>query len=158
MKVPANLIESGKYTTGGEFVFKNTNTPYKGYYYILNNSYFIGKDFNVNAEEIIKIQNSNQLLSNSSTFAYSFLSGVTSQQIAPKKVQSVQSNIESDAVSVRYFVKKINISPIIIKEVNKDTYDSLKNDPFYQTTYIGPDQNIDQANTQLPGLKAFLLG
>jgi c-di-AMP phosphodiesterase-like protein len=149
MRVPANLIQESKYTTGGEFVFKNTNTPYKGYYYNLNNSYFIGKTFDPNAEEIIKIQNSNILLSNLSTFIYSTITGITSQQLSPKKIQSIiPTSLD------RYFVKYNNI----IKEVSKDTYTLVLNDPTYQTAYIDNTHPIDQADKQMPGLKTFLTG
>lgn len=162
MRVPLNLIKTGKYTTGGEFVFKNTNASYKGYYYELNDSYFIGKKFNPEAEEIIKLKDSNLLLSNAATFIYSTISGITSQQLAPKKIQSIQPNMDTDIVPVRYFVKQTNIIPSSIKEVNEDTYNSVLNNPLFQTTFVGKhngiNQSIDQANIQIPGLKSFLVG
>jgi hypothetical protein len=160
MRVPSNLIKTGKYTTGGEFVFPRTNTPYKGYYYEFNSSYFIGKEFNANAEEIIKIKETNSLLSRAATFVYSYISGVSTQQLQTPKITSVQ-NIPRNQ-EYRLFCKQINISPETIKEIDEPTYLSLQNVPLFITTFIGTYdgvyQNVDQANTQLPGLKSFLLG
>jgi hypothetical protein len=158
MKIPKNVIQTGKYTSGGEFYFKITQAPYKGYYYILNDSYYVGKEYSENASEIIKIQQTNNMLFRGSTAIFSVISGITSQMLKPPKVTSVQSNVESNSISERYFSSQINVKPTLIKEINKDTYDSLQENPLYQTTFIGPTQSIDQAEKQLPGLKTFLLG
>ena len=40
MRIPSNIIQTGKYTSGGEFVEKLTNKPYQGYYYELNGSLY----------------------------------------------------------------------------------------------------------------------
>jgi len=52
MRIPANVIETGKYTSGGEFVYKLNQSPYKGYYYILNERFFEGKEYKADAQEI----------------------------------------------------------------------------------------------------------
>lgn len=158
MRVPKNIIQTGKYTAGGEFYTKENQTPYKGYYYILNNSYYAGKEYNAKASEIIKIEQANTMLLNSSTAIFSIVSGVTSQSLQSPKVTSVQPNTESNSVPERYFSSQVNIKPTIIKEISKDTYDSLQGNSLYRTTFIGPTQSIDQAEKQLPGLKAFLIG
>jgi len=156
MRIPANIIETGKYTTGRELVYKETQTPYQGYYYILNNRYFVGKEYKVDAPELIKITQSNTLLFRPSTAIFSAISGITSKMLRPAKVSSVQSNIESNSTLIRYFSQQVNIKPTIIKEISKETYDSLQQNPLYITTFVGPTQNIDKANQQMPGLKAFL--
>jgi len=158
MKIPKNIIKTGKYTSGGEFYFKITQAPYSGYYYILNNLYYTGKEYNETAPEIVKIQQTNNMLFRSSTAIFSSLSGITSQMLQSPKITSVQPNTESNSVPERYFSSQINIKPTIIKEISKDTYDSLQGNSLYQTTFIGPTQSIDQAEKQLPGLKAFLDG
>jgi len=158
MKIPKNIIQTGKYTSGGEFYFKITQAPYKGYYYILNNSYYVGKEYSENTSEIIKIQQTNNMLFRGSTAIFSVISGITSQMLKSPKVISIQPNIESNSVPERYFSSQINIKPTLIKEISKNTYDSLQENPLYQTTFIGPTQSIDQANNQLPGLKIWLLG
>lgn len=156
MKVPSNVIEKGKYTSGGEFVYKTNQSPYKGYYYIINNRFFEGKEYKSDAPEIIKIVESNTLLYRLATAAFSLASGITSQSLRQKPVPSLQVNVESTLAPIRYFSKKVNVQPTIIKEINKITYDSLQGDPLYQTTFVGPNQSIDKAEKQLPGLKTFL--
>ena len=158
MKIPANVIETGKYTSGGEFVYKSNQSPYKGYYYILNDRFFEGKEYKADAQEIIQIKESNTLLYRLATAAFSLASGITSQSLRQRPVPSVQSNIEGVFTPIRYFSRKVNIKPIIIKEISKETYDSLQGDPLYQTTFVGPDQSINQAEKQMPGLKDFLEG
>ena len=156
MKIPANVIETGKYTSGGEFVYKTNQTPYKGYYYILSNRFFAGKEYSADAQEIIQIKESNTLLYRLATAAFSLASGITSQSLRQKPVPSLQTNIEGTPTPIRYFSRKVNIKPITIKEISKETYDSLQGDSLYQTTFVGPNQSIDKAEKQMPGLKAFL--
>ena len=158
MKIPANVIETGKYTSGGEFVYKSNQSPYKGYYYILNDRFFEGKEYKADAQEIIQIKESNTLLYRLATAAFSLASGITSQSLRQRPVPSVQSNIEGVFTPIRYFSRKVNIKPTVIKEISKETYDSLQGDPLYQTTFVGPDQSIDQAEKQMPCLKAFVEG
>ena len=158
MRVPKNIIETGKYTTGGELVYKETQASYKGYYYILSNRYFVGKEYIANAPELIKIQQSNTLLYRPSTAIFSAVSGVTSKSLRSPKVASIQPNIESNPTPVRYFSQQVNVKPIIIKEISKETYDSLQGNSLFTTTFVGPTQNIDQAEKQIPGLRAFLEG
>jgi hypothetical protein len=98
------------------------------------------------------------MLFNPSLAIFSVISGVTSQTLQSPKVTSVQSNTESNSIPERYFSSQVNIKPTVIKEISKDTYDSLQGNTLYQTTFIGPTQSIDQAEKQLPGLKAFLEG
>lgn len=156
MRVPKNIIQTGQYTSGKEFVYKKTQAPYKGYYYSLNDSYYVGKEYKEKADELIKIAQSNALLNNSSTALFSAISGITSQMLRPANTPAIQSNIESNNVPVRYFMRQVNIQPVTIKEISKPVYDSLQGNPLYQTTFVSKDQNIDQADRQLPGLKAFL--
>lgn len=156
MRIPANIIETGKYTSGGEFVYKTTQSPYQGYYYIINDRYFVGKEYKADAEEIIQIKESNTLLYRLSTAAFSLASGITSQSLKVPRISSIQSNIEGSSVTIRYFSRQVNVKPTIIKEISKETYDSLQQNPLYITTFVGPTQNIDKANQQMPGLKAFL--
>ena len=123
MRIPKNIIETDKYTTGGELVYKETQTSYKGYYYILNNRYFVGKEYIVNAPELIKIQQSNTLLYRPSTAIFSAVSGITSKSLRSPKVSSIQPNIGNNPTSTRYFSQQINVKPITIKEISKETYD-----------------------------------
>ena len=157
MRVPKNKIKTGKYTSGNEFVELLTNKSYQGYYYEMNNKFYIGKEFNSNAVELVRTQQQNKLYNGSQNLAlFSFISGITSQALISPKVSSIQSNIESNPTSIRYFSQQTNVKPIIIKEISKETYDSLQGNDLYKTTFVGPNQTIDQAEKQMPGLKTFL--
>jgi len=162
MGVPKNIIVSNKYTSGNEFVYAKTSSPYQGYYYEFNGKTFAGKEFKANDPEILKITSNkvNKMLNKGiSTAIYSLASGITSQMISTPPVASLPSVTDrfSDR-STRFFYKKYNSN--IIKETNEDGYKSLQKNPIYQTTFVGTynetTQTIDQANLQVPGLKAFL--
>ena len=156
MKVPKNIIQVGKYTSGGEFVEEKTNKPYQGYYFELNDSLYTGKEYSIDAIKIIKKQDQNQLYNSSNTALFSLVSGITSQQLSVPPINSISIN----TTSTRFFAQKINVNPIIIKEVDEKSYISVRGNPLYKTTFIGSyngvNQTIDQAETQMPGLKTFL--
>jgi hypothetical protein len=156
MKVPKNIIQTGKYTSGKEFVEEKTNKPYQGYYYELNGSLYTGKEYSIDAIKIIKKQDQNQLYNSSNTALFSLVSGITSQQLSVPPINSISIN----TTSTRFFTQKINVNPIIIKEVDEKSYVSLQGIPLYKTTFIGSynsvNQTIDQAEKQMPGLKTFL--
>lgn len=155
MIIPSNIIQK-KYTSGGEFVSKQTNIVYKGYYYILNNTYYAGKEYAPNSPEIIKISQYNKLLNNQETAIYSAITGLTSDQL--KEPTDLISTYDEKELT-RYFYKKVtDVNPIIIKETNKETYDRLKNNPSYQTTFFNNIKKLDEAEKEMPGLKLFLRG
>jgi hypothetical protein len=159
MKIPANIIVENKYTQGNEYIEEKTNKNYQGYYYELNGLLYAGKSYSDNALKIIPITDRNKMLTQGLSVAtFSVVSGITSQDLEQQPVPSIYVNTESDLVPVRYFSSQVNIQPKIIKEISKETYDSLKTNSLYQTTFIGPTQSIDQADKQMPGLKSFLLG
>ena len=162
MRIPKNIIETSKYTSGKEFVYKLTQTPYQGYYYVLNNLFYVGKEYNQDAPELIKITQSNPLLYNSKTAIFSIISGISSQFLKIPKIKSIQTSVRDNSVETRYFSQQINIQPIIIKEISKETYESIQEVSLYKTTFVGNYngniQTLDQADKQMPGLKSFLLG
>lgn len=158
MRVPNNIIEANKYTSGNELYFKKTQAPYVGYYYIINERYYVGKEYKENADELITIKEANNLLFRPSTSTFTQLSGITSIALTATKITSVQTNMENNPVSVRYFSQKVNVKPTLIKEIDQNSYNTLQRDPLYITTYIGLGQTLDQAEKQMPGLKTWLLG
>lgn len=160
MRIPANTIET-KYTSGNEFVFEYNYKYYQGYYYEFNGKYFAGKKFNANAPKLIKAKsdNVNSLLTNPKTFMY----GSISQQTLPlvsKFIPVAKSNLDTDTEgNETYYAKKLNTTSVLIKEIDKKTFDKLQQDPFYKVVSLKPDRsNLDDADKQMPGLKTFLLG
>ena len=167
MRVPKNIIQTGKYTSGGEFVEEKTNKPYQGYYYELNGSLYTGREYSIDAIKIIKKQDQNQLYNSSNTALFSLVSGITSQQLLTPPINSINvNNLYDEGIpldsSTRFFTQKINVNPIIIKEVDEKSYISVQGNPLYKTTFTGIYNNINQsliqANDQMPGLRTFLGG
>jgi hypothetical protein len=139
--IPADKILENQYTSGNEYFVISTGKYYQGYYCIvLNTKFYTGKTYTNQSEELTNI--------------------VPAQQQPPLTSLPPQGN------SIRYFIKKINQFPIIIKEINEQTYNNYKNNPFYQSIAVKlpasdfkiDTKELDQANKQMPGLKAFLLG
>lgn len=162
MKIPSNIIITGKYTIGDEFVLPNTNEPYTGYYYEINGSFFQGKSFNANAPKIIRKQDSNKLLDDPKTKTYAELANVTSQQLSsPEYTHLPFSKLGASDYGedgVRYFIKQLNLSPILIREVNATAFQSLINNSLYQTLAVDGANlsRLDELDKIMPGLKAFL--
>ena len=164
MKVPSNIIQTGKYTIGKEFIDKKTHKPYQGYYYEISNGFFAGKEFNVNAPELIKIQSDkvNNLLLQAATYTFGLLSKVKISSTAP--IPSIISKGDING-KIRYFSKKINTTPVVIKEITKETFNDYQKNPLYQTVsitfpeggYFGNQQSLDDADKQMPGIKTFIL-
>jgi len=161
VKVPANIIET-KYTSGNEFVFSFNYKYYQGYYYELNGKTFSGKEFNINAPELVKADSKeiNPLLTSAKTLIYGSLSKIKLNNINVKGVVPADAhNVNIDLVT--FYCKKINTNPILIKQISEQTYYVLKNDPLYIVTYIGNYKGIDQsiydASKQIPELRDWLL-
>jgi hypothetical protein len=159
MRIPSNLIKKGKYTSGNEFVIVSSKKTYQGYYYELNNKFFAGKEFNSNAPELAKIKATevNLLLTRAATYVYGALSGAVLNNKKPTSFLQGKNN------STRYFIKKLNFNPILIKEVDKITFDQFKIDPIYQTISLSYDPKtgfnsveIEEANKSMNGLKEFI--
>jgi hypothetical protein len=173
LRVPKNKIPEGKYTAGGEYIVESTNAIYQGYYYELNSLFYAGKSFDINALKLIPIKDRNTLLNRGLSLAlFSTISKITSQTLQQPKVISIPNgpttsrNITSN--TDRFYCKKVNEQPFIIKEIDKTTYNSLQSNPLYKTTSVkfvpspgyaqGIPQNLDQAEKELPGIRIFLLG
>lgn len=165
MRIPSNIIIKGQYTSGNEFVDPTTNESYQGFYYQLNESFFKGKVFSINAPKIIRKQDSNKLLDNPATKTYSQLKGITSQQLeSPEYIHLPFSTLIADDYSyispTKYFVKQLNVYPILIREVDKIAFERLSNTPLYQTLAVEAFNfgEIDALDKIMPGLKDFLVG
>lgn len=161
MKVPANIIVKSQYTQGKEFIYSDTYETYQGYYYEMNSRYFIGRTFDPNAREILKLQSDkvDKLKLNPKLFTF-----ISLLKTKLPNITKISSILPDGRNSTRYFAKKLNYNPILIKEISEDTFNKLQTDPTYQTitlTLSAGDYDpviLDQADKQMPGLKSFLLG
>ena len=144
-------------------MYLSSYKEYQGYYYEMNNKFYVGKTYNSNSKELVKIElrNINTLLTQASTYVYGLVSGIKSSQLSsPKFISIPKTDLDTDTEGDEtYYAKKLNNNPILIKQISKKTFDELKQDPFHQVISLKPDRsNLDQADKQMPGLKSFLLG
>jgi hypothetical protein len=163
MKIPANIIIKNQYTVGKEYMYVSSYKEYQGYYYEMNNKFFAGKTFSENSLELIRISsdNVNTLLTQPSTYVYGLISKKSSKELSSPKFNSIiKSNLDTDQEAVEtYYAKKLNVNPTLIKQISKETFQSLASDPFYQVISIAPDySNLDEAEKQMPGIKTFVRG
>jgi len=165
IKIPKNLIVTGKYTIGEEYVLLSSHIPYQGYYYELNGKTFAGKEFNNNSPEIVKMISDkfNSLLGNPKTSTYAKIAKTKLNSFIPNTKIYVQDYLSTDNIN-RYFIKKINVFPILIKEVTEESFNKALSDPLYVTVVINWDRGgydlninkIDAAEKIMPGIKAYL--
>jgi len=155
-KIPANLITTD-YTSGKEFVYVSNYKPYQGYYYEINNKFFVGKEFDNNAPEIIKLTSSkiNPLLLKATTSLFGQLSGITLSNI---KIPSFFYKYQGD---IRYFLAKNNTSPLLIKEIDKTSFDQIQSNPLYTSVALiykgGFSKNeLKEAEKKIPGITTFV--
>jgi hypothetical protein len=157
LRVPQSQIVTSKYTSGKEYIFNSTYREYIGYYYELNGKLFAGKEFNTTSPELIRMNSNkvNNLLTHPSTYTYGKISGV---KINNTKIISIPFNGEQ---KTRYFVKKLNVNPILIKEVDKNNFIQVESDPLYQILEVNfkydlSDEELNVLNEKMPGIKSYL--
>ena len=136
--IPVDKVLENQYTQGNEYI-DSTGKYYQGYYcVVLDSRYYTGKTYTIQSKELAKV-------------------------IAAPKPQTPTSLPPQVGAPKRYFLKKINVFPISIKEVDEQTYNNFTNDPLYQSatlnagTVFRGSAELDKAETQMPGLKTFLL-
>jgi hypothetical protein len=164
MNIPSNIIVSNQYTSGKEFIYSTSYEEYIGYYYTLNNRYFVGKTFNTNSPELIKRNSDkiNTFLTQPSTYVYGLISKT---KLNKTKVNSIDfSPTDKDfeqGFQIRYFIKKLNVTPFFIKEVKKEDFEKLRFDSLYQVIQIeyrfdSTENDLNNLNKKMPGLKEYL--
>lgn len=111
---PKSKILTNQYTRGQEYVIKNSNQDYSGYYYILSNGkLYVGKEPNQSPQqELIKLtlHNNTQVVSSNFILPISFYP---------------QPNNEDykRGYMMRYFIKRRNADFTTIKEISKSDYE-----------------------------------
>lgn len=157
MRVPANLIKYN-YTSGNEYAYASDYKYYQGHYYEINGKFFAGKEFSTDSSELIKVSNSinvNTLLTQASTYVYGFLSKTKLNNNKPSSFLYKYKDTN------RYFLSKVNVNPILIKEVDETTFKNFQNDPLYKSVtlyYNGgfSDTEVNEAEKKMPGIKTFV--
>jgi hypothetical protein len=165
MKIPLNIITTGKYTIGKEFINTIDKKEYQGYYYELNGKTFAGKEFNENAPELKKITDVSFYFDKINK-TYASLTKINPTNIIdPKKI--VNRVFDYDAQEqyyYTYYAKKLNSNPILIREIDKETYLSLQNNANWQVIALVTndgdgfilEDEIVRAETIMPGIADWL--
>jgi len=151
--IPKSRIQENLYTNGtgiGKNIalrYINNKVPYIGFYNIVNgNKYSTGKTFDNNSKSL---ETYNLAATAASTVA-------AAGSIPTLKNSFINSNNPSPT---RYFYKNLGTTNILIKEIDKNAYNQLANQPSsnYQViSYNSTTQTLEEVNTQMPGLAAFL--
>ena len=158
-----------KYTIGDEFVLASSKIDYQGYYYEFQGKLFVGKTFNILAPEIVKKEPTFEVPfegEDESSRIISFMS--TSSKFPslplnnPNNPVVLAIDMQENTDSFRYFAKQVNTNPILIKEINRETFNSLRLNPLYQTLaipirFIEDPVSLEKANKIMFGIKDFLM-
>jgi hypothetical protein len=157
LRIPQNKIQF-KYTIGNEYIYADSYKEYQGHYYEVNNRFFAGKEFKIDAPIIIKkdSDNVNRLKLNPKTATYADISGIN---LTNQKITSYYFNPDMTDNVFRYFTKKINEN--IIKEINEDNFNLIKNNSMYVSVSLYYQSNfneteVNEAEKKIPGLKEYI--
>jgi hypothetical protein len=160
MRYPKNQLKENQYTPGGEFIDTSNNRIYSGYYWEINGSYFIGKTASNNAIKLKKA--SPEEIQRAQLNKTEGINNISKGTILSSNSIVISIPPNTSTSNIRYFLKQINITPVVIKEINKSTFDNIKNNGLYQTLSLNtnsiypnsPALNVAEKN--FFGIKAFL--
>lgn len=162
-RVPKNKIIENKYTLGNEFIKTNTLEEYKGYYCIVGNKIYTGKTYDTNSIELQKKSNSSKYQSILNIGSLAMKYALNSNINIFSSYNTDNGYTPNEDSKVRYFLKKLNVIPISIKEIDEKLYNIYINDKLYQVTSIeynnktGFDpMQFEKATSEMKGLKEFL--
>jgi len=169
IRIPKNQIQK-KYTIGKEYMYKNTYKEYQGYYYIINNRIFAGKDFNVNSPELVvlKIKEIDTLQNNPEVEKYIKLAKKRPplEETPPKPLEDSLASVPTDdSEYTAYFYKKRIGNDLLIKEISKEGFEELQNNPIYQTISVVVNQGdagisveeVNRVEKEMPGFSDWFL-
>jgi len=159
-QIPKSRIKENQYTNGTgvgnnlTLRFVVSKVPYVGFYNIISGSkYFTGKTYTSDSKPLEKYN-----------LVQTAPSVIASLGSIPTTINSLLPILNNPEVSfsqpIRYFYKELNQTPIIIKEIDKSSYNKLAtgDNMNYQVISYNPlTQSIDEVAKQMPGLREFLL-
>lgn len=158
MKVPTNIISENLYTIGEEFIYADSYKNYQGYYYEINDKFFAGRFFDINAPLLLKLGSNDidPLKLNPKTSVYANLKQT---KFSNNKIFSIPLELTAGD---KYIAKKINSNPIRIIFTTFEAWKEQNKYPEYLITsvYFDPEFgfNITEENIKtIPEIETFLL-
>jgi hypothetical protein len=162
MRVPKNVVKVN-YTTGEKYLDSNFN-PYVGYYCEVKGKVYPGEVYTGRSKQLIL---ASSLIKDNKVPGIAFNPEDTWHSHSSDREEY---HSEEEKHVFRYFVKYIHTIPIYIKEVNIDTYNSVRNNPLYQVLmlkftisdlgfptngFFNKDE-VEQADKTMHGIKLYL--
>jgi len=172
---PKTRVSKPKNTTGGEFVEKESQKPYKGQYVKdFKNRYFAGSSIEANGVELEKVKSDNIYVNTLTTAGLGLLATLLKGIFNKKPTQADKDK----GTTKRYFVQDKNNKKIT--ETSKDLYQQAKNllpnSRFVEMDWIikGPAENknfngypfegaasknkkaIKALESQIPGISTYI--
>lgn len=143
-----NKYSEASYTSGGDFVYKDTNEPYKGYYFsTYKNVYLSGKKPEDGGKELIKLKGVEEsklgagLITASASLLLGLAKGVFKRE--PTKSELTNGKL------TRYFIQEKSNKKI--QEVDSTTYLQSKRENLPNKSYLdmewviaGPAENVNK--------------
>jgi hypothetical protein len=127
VRVPQNIITTSKYTSGKEYLLEETYEEYIGYYYEIGDKTFVGKEFNIEAPLLIKVNtidiNFRNLLGKVSLEILKRLIG-TNVLARNSELNSIPLNTSQSKII--FFAKKLNTNPVKIICISEEEYNNNK--------------------------------
>jgi hypothetical protein len=146
---PKRLLNTDLYTAGNEFILANNGEPYQGKYFEdYRGNYFTGANStDTNIRKLIKNtfliekeeksdpynqQEGSKLTNSATSRAYNQAKGGENNLLKygkdPMSFRPSPNSSDYQRGSIRrYFTKRVNEKLALIREINKETYDSLRN-------------------------------
>jgi len=133
---PKNKVSPNQYTQGDEYMFASSGKDYIGFYYkTFDGKFFTGKTPTYNDFELVP-KSINSPGSNDYLFVKSKDNRILNilnpdlkslpQTLLPKPTLVTPTGEDyTNGLFTRYFAKRINTNPIVIFEIDEQTYDDL---------------------------------
>lgn len=160
MRYPKNQLKENLHTPGGEFIDTSNDRVYSGYYWEINGRYFIGKTASNNAIELKKA--TPEEIQRAQLNKTEGINNVSKGTILSSNTNITSIPANTSTSNIRYFSKQVNLTPAVIKEINKDTFDNIKSNGLYQTISLSSDSiypnspTLNVAEKNFFGIKSFL--
>jgi hypothetical protein len=172
--IPESQIISNQIAKPGEFVYSDSGIPYVGLYHIINGKAFAGAVLNTFEVPIPLDQPPTNVMASivniagfgTAAYAMAKQNINNAKNLIEKFIPSAQIQKSNEGSTPRTgkstFTQKTNDPNKVIKEIkDPNLIATLRQDPLYvvvQIDFSSPNANqqIEDGNKQLPGLKTFV--